>query len=334
MTTAQEHILILAEPGDGRLEPVTFEMVAVARELASNSGRKVSAALVGAPGSAAWAGELFSRGVATVYTAEHQQLAEPNVAAWTHALGSVIQEAKPTLVLLGHTTLGRDLAPYLALRLGTGVVMHCAELRWDSAAADVEAVCPVFGGDAHAVYRFGGARPRIVTMNQRVVDPAPAEQASSGEVVAVDSGLSGFEPRSKVLHRQRMEGPRLEDARVVVSGGLGLQIQENYAYIEELAEALGGLPGASRAIVDAKWVTSAQQVGLTGKVVSPDLYVAVGISGASQHMAGCSSSKVIVAINEDSHASIFRYAKYGIATDCLAFLPVLIEESRKFLAQT
>lgn len=333
MTTPQERILVLAESGDSSLEPTTFELVTIAKRLASQRSSVISAALLGAPGVELQAKELFSRGVATVYLTEHSRLAQHDIQSWSRALGAIVEKAQPTLLLLGHTPLGRDLAPYLALHLGVGVATGCMEVRWNTKAGDLEAVRAVFGGDVRATYSFSSQRPRIITMKPRAVEPAPPMDAPTGNAVAIDSGLDGVTPRVQVIRRQQTTGPRLEDARIVVSGGLGLQSAENYTYIQELAHVLGGMPGASRAIVDLKWVTAAQQVGLTGRVVAPDLYLAVGISGAIQHIAGMSASKVVVAINRDPNAAIFRYAKYGVVADCLQFLPILIEEARRFLPE-
>jgi electron transfer flavoprotein alpha subunit len=194
---------------------------------------------------------------------------------------------------------------------------------------DIEPVAAIYGGAARAVYRFAGSGPRVLSFAPGAVSAGAAPSGPPAEVVALPVEPQSA-PRVKVLEPVRApEGPRLEDARVIVSGGRGLKERDNYALIEALAAVLNGLPGASRAIVDDGWATPAQQVGLTGKIVTPDLYIAAGISGASQHMAGCSNARTLVAINTDPDAPIFRYAHLGIVDDCLLILPELIRLARE-----
>ena len=218
-----------------------------------------------------------------------------------------------------------ELAPRLGARLGGGCVMGVSEFRTDG--ANVEAVASVFGGAARAVYRMS-ATPRVVSLAPGVATAPEREAGRTAETVAVDVAPPA-DARVTVEEPAALTGPRLEDAKIVVSGGRGLQQGDNFGLIRELAEALGGLPGASRAIVDDGWAPAEEQVGLTGKIVSPDLYIAAGISGASQHMVGCSTARVLVGINTDGDAPIFRYARYGITGDCLEVLPELIRLARE-----
>ncbi len=320
-------ILVVCEVENGRLAPVTFEMVAVAKAVAAKTGQAVVAGLAGPPGATALSKELFSRGIPEVYVAEHAALTNGGLEALSLAVEAVCLKAGVDLVIVGQSQTGRDLAPSLAQRLGAGVVMNCIQLQGPEP-GKLEAVCPVFGGVAHSVYQFVGARPKVVGFQPRLLQPEPAGTASNENVISVDAGLGAFVPKTKVVSRSVATGARLEDAHVIVAGGLGLGDKSNYKRIEELASAMKGLPAASRAIVDRGWATSAQQVGLTGKVVAPELYMAFGISGASQHMAGCSASRAIVAVNTDKDAAIFRYAKYGVVADCLEFLPAFLEEYR------
>jgi electron transfer flavoprotein alpha subunit len=190
-------------------------------------------------------------------------------------------------------------------------------------------VAAIYGGAARAVYRFTGSGPRVISGAPGAAEIPEREPGRTVEVVEVPY-LDRIPDRVRVVEPARAaDGPRLEDARVVVSGGRGLKSSDNYKLIRELASALGGLPGASRAIVDDSWATPAQQVGLTGKIVTPQVYFAMGISGASQHMAGCSNSKILVAVNTDPDAPIFRYAHYGIVDNCLEVLPELIRLAKE-----
>jgi electron transfer flavoprotein alpha subunit len=321
-------ILIFAQNDGGRLAPVVFEAAAAARNLAGDAGSGVAAVLTGPPGTQDLAAELWAAGVPDVYVAEHAVLAEPRAESHALAVEAAVRQADPSLILVGQTLLGRDLAPYLAARMESGVIMNATELRRNSSGA-TEVVCPIYGGGVQAAYQVSESPPAVVGYQPIVKTDQESLSESSGRVISVDPGLDGFKERVKLVERSARSGPRLEEAEVVVSGGMGLGDGRNYKYIEELAEVLGGLPGASRAIVDARWVTRDLQVGLTGARVIPSLYMAVGISGASQHLAGMSNSKVIVAVNTDPQAQIFRYSRYGVTTDCVQFLPAFIDECRK-----
>lgn len=328
----QSTILVVGEAGAGGLDPVALELIAIAKGLSAATGQPLAAGLAGPPGVARVAEAFFTRGVREIYVAEHAALADGTPEGHARALESICRAAHPDVVLIGRTTYGQDVAPCLAQRLGTGVVMNCIQVRIGSS-GELEAVCPVFGGAAHSVYQFGSARPRVIAFQPHVAQAEPASAPSEGKVIEVESGLGGFAPRARVVRRALSTGARIEDARVIVAGGLGLEDKQYFRHIQDLAAVLGGLPAASRAIVDKGWATSAQQVGLTGKVVSPDLYIAMGISGASQHMAGCSSARTIVAVNTDRDAPIFKYAKFGVAADLKSFLPAFIQECRKLAAR-
>jgi electron transfer flavoprotein alpha subunit len=324
----------VAELDADGVAPITFELVALAQARAGASGQPVVAALVGGPGTAARAPLLFARGIGEVYILEHESLSEAGADERVRALVTVCVRAKPDLVLVGQTPAGRDIAPALAQRLGGGVVMNVVEIRDAGPAGGIEVVCPVFGGGVRAVYRFGETRPQVLGVQQHMIDAAPPSVASSRTVTNVDaSSLDGSVRRTSVRGRSASTGPRLQDARVLVSGGLGLGEKDNFKYVEELAGVLDGLPAASRQLVDHGWVPPSLQVGLTGKIVAPELYLAIGISGASQHVAGMSSAKTIVAVNTDRKAPIFDYAKYGVIADCVEFLPAFIDACRKLPAR-
>ncbi|HET9063794.1 MAG TPA: electron transfer flavoprotein subunit alpha/FixB family protein, partial [Candidatus Binatia bacterium] len=192
------------------------------------------------------------------------------------------------------------------------------------------ATCAAFGGDTRVVYRLSASEPVILSLNANAVLPAPVATTGAAEVADVAIDVSAVKERIRLVARpEAAVGPRLEHAQIVVAGGRGLGTKENFRLIEELAAALGGMAGASRPIVDDGWAKPAQQVGLTGKITKPGLYIAAGISGASQHVVGCSAAKRLVAINTDSSAAIFRYAHYGVVGNCLEILPALAEAARK-----
>jgi electron transfer flavoprotein alpha subunit len=229
---------------------------------------------------------------------------------------------------MGQTNIGRDLAPRLAFRLGTTVAMDCVELAVDG--GKLMMTRPCYGGAALAV-NASRTMPQMATVRAKSQDGLEADSSRSGEVKNVSVELDPSQATPRVLERKKptSEGIRLEDADVVISGGRGLGGPENFTMIEELASVLGGAVAASRAVCDMGWRPVSEQVGLTGKVVSPTLYLAVAISGASQHMAGCAGSKNIVAVNKDPDANIFKSARFGIVGDYKQILPPLIEAVKK-----
>ncbi|MFQ5699872.1 MAG: electron transfer flavoprotein subunit alpha/FixB family protein [Myxococcota bacterium] len=250
--------------------------------------------------------------------------------ACVEALAQYCKMLQPRVLIFPQSFQSHVVAPRLAGRLETAVVMNVVSAQAPDASDALQVTASAFGGDTRVVYALSGPSPYILGVGATAVqaeplpDPVPAIPVNE---VAVD--LAGVDERVRVVERARAEGPRLEDAEIIVSGGRGLGSQENYKLIQELASALGGMAGASRPLVDDGWVDASRQVGLTGKITRPSLYVAVGISGASQHMAGCAAAKTLVAINRDRDAAIFRYARYGIEGDCLEILPELIRAARE-----
>jgi electron transfer flavoprotein alpha subunit len=247
---------------------------------------------------------------------------------YVEAVAQYCTARHPRLLLVPQTFDARLLAPRLAARTGGGVVMNGLDVVVDGGAVRVTA--SAYGGDTHAVYTFAGANTDVVAVMPGAVE-SEAAPSPGGAVEETDFlvALGGVEERIRVVEPARSEGPRLEDAAIIVAGGRGLGSVANFRLIEELAEAVGGMAAASRPIVDDGWAESSRQVGLTGKIVRPTLYIAIGVSGASQHMAGCSAAKTIVAINRDADAAIFRHARFGVVGDCLEIVPELIRAVRK-----
>ena len=314
-------ILVVGEVADGALAPITAELLGAAKRL--SEGGTVACALIG-PDAGSNAGDAIALGADEALVADNPALAEYNTDAYMQAILKLTEQAAAPVILFGQTNIGRDLAPRLAFRLGTGVIMDTVELVMEG--GRLHGTRPCYGGNARAVHVVQ-SDPQIVTVRAKSQDPAEADASRQGQTTNVDIQIDDSAIRVKVTDRkgEAAEGVRLEDAEIVVSGGRGLGGPEHFDVIEELASALGAAVGASRAVCDLDWRPVAEQVGLTGKVVSPTLYIAVAISGASQHMAGCSGSKNIVAINKDPDANIFKASRFGIAEDFSKVMKPLIE---------
>jgi electron transfer flavoprotein alpha subunit len=323
-------VLIFAESSDGALAPITAELLAAARRLGGSLGQPACAALVGS-GVAGLAQEAIALGADKVFVADDAQLAEYTTDAYVAAMEQVCREANPAALLFGQTDVGRDLAPRLAFRLGTTVAMDCVEL--DIQDGKLAMTRPCYGGAALAVHT-SNTMPQIATVRPKSNDPLEKDASRQGEVVTVSISLDPSALRTKLLETMKEEaaGIRLEDADVVVSGGRGIGGPEGFQVLEEIASVLGGAVGATRAACDMGWRPVADQIGLTGKVVGPTLYIAIALSGASQHMAGCTGSKNIIAINRDPEANIFKFARLGIVGDYRQVMPALLEAVKKLKA--
>jgi len=313
-------ILVVGEVEEGALAPITAEMLGAARNLSTDG---VACVLFGS-GVESQAASAIAFGADEVFVVDDPALAVYNTDTYLQAMLKVNEQGGAPIILFGQTNLGRDLAPRLAFRLETGVIMDTIELAMEG--DRLQGTRPCFGGNARAV-NVVKTNPQIATVRAKSQEPAVEDSSRQGQVTKVDAGIDASAVRVKVTARSGIssEGIRLEDADVVVSGGRGLGGPENFETIEELAKVLGGAVGASRAVCDLGWRPVSEQVGLTGKVVSPTLYIAVAISGASQHMAGCSGSKNIVAINKDADANIFKASRFGIAEDYSKVMKPLID---------
>jgi electron transfer flavoprotein alpha subunit len=255
-------------------------------------------------------------------------LADYQSDTWLPAMEKIARESSPAVILLGHTPNGADLAPRLAFRLSTAVAMDCVEATVDGDKLFLTRPC--YGGNARAVVSCN-TRPVVATVRAKSQDRVERQAGRVGEVIPVTVEIDSSAIRTQVMGREQMrhEGVRLEDADIVVAGGRGLNGPEGFRVIEKLAATLGAAVGASRAACDLGWYPHSRQIGLTGKVVTPSLYIAVGISGASQHMAGCADAKTIVAINPDANATIFQFARFGVTEDYAQVVPAVIEELKK-----
>ena len=323
-------ILVFGEMDQGGLGSVTGELLGVARSLSADTGDEVAVALQSASVGDE-AGDAVALGADRVYRVESALLSEPQIDAHLEAFGQVVSRTDPSIVLIGRTPLGRDVGPRLAFRLGVAVAQDCVEVSIDADSGRVVATRPVYGGNAMSRVSFTGDSTQVVLVRPKTFEALEPDSARSGEVEDFPVELDESDIKARLVETvtQQAEGVRLEDASVVVSGGRGLGGPEPFEELRSLSQILGGALGASRAACDAGWIDHSHQVGLTGKTITPDLYITVGISGASQHMAGCSASKNIVAINRDEDANIFKSATYGVVGDWNKILPSFIETVRE-----
>ncbi|MEE8471248.1 MAG: electron transfer flavoprotein subunit alpha/FixB family protein [Dehalococcoidia bacterium] len=326
-------VLICGECANGKLGSITTELLGIGKQLADDLGEELSVVLLGEQVSAA-AKEAISFGASKVYAIEHPALKEYTTDPYVGALEKLCQEIKPNILLIGQTVTGRDLAPRLAFRLETGMTTDCIELGIDPETKLMLQTKPVYGGNALAIVVCEQARPQMATVRPKSMEPLKRDDSKQGEVIAFDAGIEPSKNRAQFLDRQmtEVEGVKLEDAEVIVTGGRGIGGPENFAPLQDLTKILGGALGATRPPCDSGWVPTTIQVGLTGKIVTPTLYIAIAVSGASQHLSGCSGSKNIVAINKDPEANIFKVAQYGVVGDYKKILPPFIDKVRELKA--
>jgi electron transfer flavoprotein alpha subunit len=322
-------VLVIGEVHEGHLSSTTAEALAAGQAVARKAAMRLAVGLVGS-GLAAVAQEAIRAGAERVYAVDDALLATGQLELSLAALLGVCRTVAPAIILLERTAFGREVAPRLAARLGVGLLQDCLQIDFDTTSSGLTATRPVYGGSVLARVRCMGM-PQIAVLRPKAYTALAPDPLHQAEVVAVPVALDASMARLTIVRQVRDESPgvKLEEARVVVAGGRGLGGPEPFRELHELAGMLGAAVGASRAAVDAGWVPGSYQVGLTGKTVTPELYITVGISGASQHMAGCSGAKVIVAINKDAEANIFREARYGVVGDWQTFLPAFMEALRQ-----
>jgi electron transfer flavoprotein alpha subunit len=322
--------MVVAEVSGGSIAPMTTEVLGAARRVADQMGQPVQAALLGS-GVEGLAKDLIAHGADQVYLVDDPLLESYSTDGYTAAMQKVVAQADPSAVLGGQTDMGRDLIPRLAFRLGSTAAMDCLNVLSQDGKLAVERPC--YGGNARAVHSFSTS-PALATIRSKAQDPLERDESRQGQVTKVDAGLDAAAIRDKITAHQEVaeEGIRLEDADVIIAGGRGIGNAEGFAALEELAKVLGGAVGASRTACDNGWRPVSEQIGLTGKIVGPTLYFAIGISGASQHMAGCSGSKNIVAINKDPEAIVFKSSRFGIVEDYKKVMPALLEACKKLKA--
>lgn len=321
-------ILIIGEMADDAPSPLTTELLGIARRLIGDSRRLAAVLVLGQP-SAATAAALIAAGADHIYVASPAADDAYQSDVWLEAIRGTLQAFAPELILAGHTSLGADLAPRLAFRLGAAIATGCESLVQEQ--DHFRATRPCFGHKAREVLALR-AKPSIATIRARSNEPVEPDATRQGKVVPVAmTALAASSPRITARSRdERGDGPSLEKAKVVVAGGRGVGGPEGFEELAKLAQTLGGVVGASRVACDLGWCPHSWQIGLTGKTVSPRLYIAVGISGASHHMAGCGNSGAILAINSDPDAAIFKEARFGVVGDYKQIVPALVNEYAQF----
>ncbi|MEE8307138.1 MAG: electron transfer flavoprotein subunit alpha/FixB family protein, partial [Gammaproteobacteria bacterium] len=316
----------------GEMAAITTELLGCGRSLADALGEELSAVLLGTHPDGT-AQEAISYGADKVYVVDDQLLDDYQADSYLAAMEAVVKTAPPKILLIGQTAIGRDLTPRLAFRLESAATMDCVALDLDPDSQRLLSTKPVYGGNAQAVFT-SESDPQIASIRAKAMSPLEPDPSKEGQVVSVDAGLDPSVVRTRLLERvvEEVEGVKLEDAPVIATGGRGLDGPESFEQLRVLADLLKGAVGATRPVCDNGWMPETYQVGLTGKIVTPDVYIAVAVSGATQHMAGCSGARTIVAINRDPHANIFREAHYGVVGDWKTVLPAFTEKIRELVS--
>ena len=324
-------ILVYIEVRDGKVKKSSLETLSEGKRRADELGLETGAVLVG-HGLEGLASEVFPYGASKVYILENALLSHYSPSGFALALGTLVQETNAEIVLFSATSMGKDLAPRLAAKLGVGLASDCTETA--VVEGKFEVVRPIYAGKAFATFRFASS-PQVATLRPNVF-PLLTAGDIYGEIISKEVVIPEDEVKDGVSELVREEGDALDvtEAEIVVSGGRGLKGPENFDLLKDLSSLLPhSAVGASRSAVDAGWIDHQHQVGQTGKTVSPNLYLAIGLSGAIQHLAGMSSSKFIVAVNKDAEAPIFKVADFGIVGDLFQIIPHLKEELKKVLQE-
>ncbi len=321
-------VWVVAEQRDGALHGVSFELLGKARELAGALGVPVSAVLLG-HGVEGLAPALVAGGADSVYVVDAPELDHYLDEPYANAVAALITKHRPEIVLTGATSIGRSLIPRVAIQVRAGLTADCTGLAIDDEGLLLQ-TRPAFGGSVMATIVCPRHRPQMATVRHKVMKAIEPDPARTGKIVLEEISADLLSSQAEFVEfvRDLTQTVNIAEADVIVSGGRGVGGPEGFKAIEELAEVLGGAVGASRATVDASWIPYSHQVGQTGKTVQPKLYIACGISGAVQHLAGMQSSKTIVAINKDPDASIFKVATYGIVGDLFEVVPALTRRLR------
>jgi len=324
-------VMIFGELVENQLCSITTEILGAGRQLADALNEELLCVLVG---SQLGDTPQFSidLGADKVYTVENPLLEDYQTDPYVDLMEKIVNDVSPRIILMGQTSIGRDLAPRLAFRLGVSLSMDCLELNINPENKMLEQTRAVYGGNARAIFTSKDY-PQMVTVRQKAMLPPEQNKSKKGEIIPYDIEIDPTNIRVKVIDtvKEERKGVKLEDAEVIIAGGRGIGNEESFSQLEDLAVLLKGAVGASRPPCDSGWVPSTFQVGLTGKIVSPKLYIAVGISGALQHVTGCLGSKCIVAINKDSEANIFNNAHLGVIGDWKQILPFFTETVKELI---
>ncbi|MBN1227251.1 MAG: electron transfer flavoprotein subunit alpha/FixB family protein [Deltaproteobacteria bacterium] len=331
--TEYEGVMVYCEASDNKLSRMAMELIGIGSFLADKLGQKLIAVIIGSE-IRKLANEAIAYGADKVYIVEDPLLSDYLTDSYLMVMIKIIKQAMPSIVLLGQTDVGRDLAPRLAFRLNTIATMDCVSLEIDLSNGRLLRTKPVYGGNALEV-QLCESDPQIATVRRNMMAPLEKDNSRQGEIIKLAADIDWASVGTKLIDRREemAAGIKLEDAKVIVTGGRGIGGPNGFIQLEELARVLKGAVGASRPPCSSKWVPDNLQIGITGKIVSPELYIAVGISGSTQHLSGCLESKVIVAINSDPESDIFKVSHYGIVADWKRALPVFTMELKELLAE-
>ncbi|OGC05175.1 electron transfer flavoprotein subunit alpha [candidate division WOR-1 bacterium RIFOXYA12_FULL_43_27] len=325
--SAYSGIWVFAEHRDGKIQNVTYELLGEAQLLAKDLNCEIAAVLLGDSGIEKETENLFAHGAQKVYLVCDPELKDYRTAPYTRVITGLIDKYKPEIMLIGATTTGRDLAARMAIRINCGLTADCTGLAIDPERKILLQTRPAFGGNIMATIISPNHRPQMATVRPKVFRKSKIQNPKS-QIIRENPNIQTEDLLVKLIEIVKDESAKvnLQDAEIIVSGGRGIGDPKNFAIIEELAKVLGGAVGASRATVDAGWISAHHQVGQTGKTVAPKLYVACGISGKIQHLVGMQGADTIIAINKDPDAPIFKVATYGIVGDVLEIVPLLIRK--------
>lgn len=323
-------VWVYAEYRNGRIAPVSFELLGVGRKLANQRKVPLAAVLIGS-NLDGQAEELISHGADTVYRVDDNKIASFTDDTYGNILTDLVNEHKPEIVLAGATAIGRSFIPRVATMLATGLTADCTDLEIREEDGALLQTRPAFGGNVMATIVCPYTRPQMATVRPLVMKPNEPDSSRKGDIVDVKPDPARMKSRVKVLQSVIEEGDQinLNEADIVVAGGRGLEDEKKFEIVKELAATLGGAIAASRAVVDSGWMSYPHQVGQTGKTVCPKIYIACGISGAIQHLVGMQSADTIIAINRDPDAPIFNVATYGVVGDVFEIVPKLTEKLKE-----
>ncbi|MBM7871506.1 electron transfer flavoprotein alpha subunit [Clostridium pascui] len=324
--SAYKNVWVIAEQRQGKITPVVIELLGEGRKIANDIGVELCAILLG-HNVDNLADELIKFGANKVYYANSPLLENYTTDGYTKVIVDAVNDIKPEIILIGATHIGRDLAPRIASKLDTGLTADCTKLDIDPEDKKLRQTRPAFGGNIMATIICPNNRPQMSTVRPGVMDKAERDENKKGEVVKLSVNLTKKDIRTEVVEivKFKKELVSLTEANFIVSGGLGLGNADGFKLLKRLADRLGGVVGSSRAAVDAGWIDNSHQVGQTGTTVKPTVYIACGISGAIQHLAGMQESDIIIAINKNESAPIFEVADYGIVGDLYDVVPKLLE---------
>lgn len=321
----------IVEQNKGKVREVSYEILTRGRKLANKLGVELASILMGYNISDDKLNELIYRGADKVYVVDGPLLENFIVENYSNVLVELVRKYKPNIIIAGATTIGRTLMPHVAIRVNTGLTADCTELDIEKETNNLLQTRPAIGGNILATIKTPNNRPQMATVRVKSTKPTPIDRSRRGEIVKIKLKLELIDGRTERIgfRKTEDEATSIQDADIIISGGRGLRKKENFALIRQLAKNLGGVVGASRDAVDRGWISYPHQVGLSGKTVSPKLYIAIGISGSIQHLAGIKTSDFIIAINNDPDAQIFKISDFGIIGDLFEIVPLLNERLAK-----